>query len=139
LNRTWINDFIEKISQVEGNFDIYASIFLKYENQFVFGIKDSKEWIHDDSKRKAPFSAFGGKLEEKSDINQFLKQYCKKALDVNVEISDSSHTYIDYHHRLKRLPSIDCAKDELRPHIITVLTKQRHTTNSNSLIFIIRL
>ena len=135
MNRTWINDFVEKISQVEGHFDIYVSVFLKFENQFVFGLKDTKEWINQDNKRKASFAAFGGKLEEGVDINQFLVKSCKQELDVNIEIIDSSHTYIDYHHRLKRLPNIDSAKDEMRPHIITVISKQRHTTNPNSLFF----
>ena len=134
MNRTWINDFVEKISKVEGNFEVYTSVFLKYENQFVFAIKDSKNWVYENNKRKASLSAFGGKLEEGTEPDQFLKKYCTQELGVNIEMIDSPHTYIDYHNRLKKLPIIDSAKGELRPQLITIV-QARHSTKSNTIIF----
>ena len=134
MNRTWINDFVEKISKVEGPFEVYTSIFLKYENQFVLAIKDSKNWIYENNKRKASLSAFGGKSEEGTEPNQFLKKYCTQELGVNIEIIDSPHTYIDYHNRLKKLPIIDSAKGELRPQLITIV-QARHSTKPNTIIF----
>ncbi|MFW6149373.1 MAG: hypothetical protein ACOC6D_05915 [Atribacterota bacterium] len=134
MNRTWINDFVGKISNIEGHFEVYTSVFLKYENQFVFGLKDSKNWLYENNKRKASLSAFGGKLEEGIEINQFLKKYCTQELGINIEIIDSPHTYIDYHNRLKKLPIIDSAKGELRPQLITIV-HGRHSTKPNTIIF----
>ena len=134
MNRTWINDFVEKISKVEGHFEVYTSVFLKYENQFVFAIKDSKNWVYENNKRKASLSAFGGKLEEGTEPNQLLKKYCTQELGVNIEMIDHPHTYIDYHNRLKKLPIINSAKDELRPQLITIV-QARHSTKSNTIIF----
>lgn len=125
---------MEKISNIEGHFEVYTSVFLKYENQFVFGLKDSKNWLYENNKRKASLSAFGGKLEEGIETNQFLKKYCTQELGINIEIIDSPHTYIDYHNRLKKLPIIDSAKGELRPQLITIV-QGRHSTKPNTIIF----
>jgi hypothetical protein len=135
LNRTWIKDFIEKISRVEGHFELYATVFLKYENQYLFGVQDSKEWTYDDNKKKASLSAFGGKIEEETDIIQFLKKNCMQELGVNIEIADSMHTYIDYHHRLKKMPVIEPVRGEVRPHMISVVQKPGHSVTPKSLIF----
>jgi hypothetical protein len=135
LNRTWIKDFVEKISKVEGHFELYTSVFLKYENQFVLGLQDSKEWIFNDNKKKASLSAFGGKIEEDTDIIQFLKKSCFLQLGVNIDITDSPHTYIDYHHRLKKMPAIEPKIGEFRPNIISVIQKPGYSANPKSLVF----
>ena len=135
MGRTWINNFVEKISNVEGHFELYTSVFLKYENQFVFGLKDSKDWSYENGKRKASLFAFGGRLEDDIEANQFLKKHCSQELGVSIDISDSPHTYIDYHHRLKKLPIIEPAKGEVRPQMITIVQKAKHSTDPNSLIF----
>lgn len=135
MNRTWIKDFVEKISKVEGHFELYASVFLKYENQFVLGLQDSKEWTFIDNKKKASLSVFGGKIEEDTDIIKFLKKSCFQQLGVNIDITDSSHTYIDYHHRLKKLPVIESNIGEFRPNIISVIQKPGYSANPKSLVF----
>lgn len=135
MNKTWIDDFVEKITKVEGHFEVYASIFLKYENQFVFGIKDSKDWVYEGDKRKASVAAFGGKLEDGVDINNFLKKYCIDNLNIKVDIIDSPRTYIDYHHRLKKLPDIDPLEEKVRPQIITIVQNPKHLAIPSSLIF----
>ncbi len=135
LNRTWIDDFIEKITEVEGHFEVYVSIFLKYENQFVFGIKDSKDWVYVDDKRKASVTAFGGKPEDGVDVNNFLKKYCIEKLNIKVDINDSPRTYIDYHHRLKKLPDISPSEEKVRPQMITIVQNPKHLAIPNSLIF----
>ncbi len=134
MDRTWINDFVEKLTNVEGQFELYASVFLKYENQFVFGLKDSKNWLYENGKRKASLSVFGGRLEDGIEPIQFLKEYSSKELGVNIDINDSPHTYIDYHHRLKKLPA-NSVKSEIRPHMITIVQKARHSSAPNTLIF----
>lgn len=135
MNRTWIKDFVEKISKVEGNFELYASVFLKYESQFVLGLQDSKEWSYNDNKKRASLSAFGGKIEEKTDIIQFLKNSCFQQLGVNIDIIDSPHTYIDYHHRLKKIPVIGTNIEEFRPNIISVIQKPGYSATPKSLVF----
>jgi hypothetical protein len=135
LNRNWIDDFVEKISKVEGRFELYTSVFLKYENQFVFGLKDSKDWLYENNKKKASLSVFGTRLEDGVDAPRSLKNHCSQELGVSIDIKDSSHTYIDYHHRLKKLPIIEPTKEEMRPHMITIMQKTRYSAAPNMLIF----
>ena len=135
MNRTWIKDFVEKISKIEGHFELYASVFLKYENQYIFGLQDSKEWIYDENKRKASLSAVGGRIEMETDIIPFLKKSCMQELGVNIEMSDSQHTYIDYHHRLKKMPIIENANGEFCPLMISVVQKPGYSVSPKSLIF----
>ncbi len=134
MSREWMNEFIEKLSSIEGQFEVYTSVFLKYENQYVFAIKDVKDWIEVDNKRKASLSAFGGRLGNGVDIIQFLKSCCSSEIGVNIDLVDSTHTYIDYQHRLKKIP-IDLVKGEIRPHMITIVQKTRYSSSPNTLIF----
>lgn len=134
MSREWIDDFVEKISKIEGRFDLYTSVYLKYENQFVLGLQDSKDWVIENDKKKASLSVFGGRLEENLDATIVLQNQCSQELGVNIHLSDSPHTYIDYQHRLKRLP-IHSVQGEIRPHMITVVQKARYTASSNLLIF----
>jgi len=134
MSREWIDDFVEKISKIEGHFDLYCSAFLKYENQFIFGLQDSKDWFIDNDRKKASLSVFGGRLEEGIDPVIFLQNHFSQELGVNIHIKDSPHTYIDYQHRLKRLP-IHSVKGKIRPYMITVIQKARYAASSNMLIF----
>ena len=134
MSRDWIDDFAAKISQIEGRFDLYVSVFLKYENQFVFGLQDSKEWYIENERKKASLSVFGGRLEEDADATVILQNHCSRELGIHIYLNDSPHTYIDYQHRLKRLP-VHSVKGEIRPHMITVVQKARYTASSNMLIF----
>lgn len=134
VDRIWIIDFAEKLSKVEGRFELNASIFLKYENQFVLGLRDSKDWLYENGKRRASLATFNGKLEEAVDAPVFLKNHCFQELGVSVQIEDSPHTYMDYHHRLKRLPA-HTVKGEIRPHMISIIQKPRYSASPNTLIF----
>jgi len=133
-DKTWINDFIERLSNIEGHFEIYVSLFLKYEQQYVFGLKDSKEWIEEEGKKKASLSAIGGRIEEGTEIVPFLKNRGLLDIGVEVDIKDSPHTYLDYHHRLKKIP-VNLVKGEIRPQMITIIQKAKYTTTPNMLIF----
>lgn len=133
-DNAWIKDFVERLTSIEGNFEIFASLFLKYEQQFVFGLKDSKEWVEEYGQRKAFFAAIGGRIEEGADIIQFLKNRALQDIGVNINIIDSPHTYLDYQHRLKKIP-INLVKGEIRPQIITIIQKARHAATPNTLIF----
>ena len=134
MSRSWIDDFVEKLSNVEGRFELYASVFLKYDHQFVFGLKDSRDWFFEHGKRKATLSTFGGRLEDGVNPTLFLKDYYSKELGVSIDIKDSPHTYIDYHHRLKKLPS-NSLKGEIRPQMITIVQQARHSSVPNIVIF----
>lgn len=133
-DNAWIKDFVERLTSVEGNFEIFASLFLKYEQQFVFGLKDSKEWVEEFGERKAFFTAIGGRIEEGADIIQFLKNHALQDIGVNINIIDSPYTYLDYQHRLKKIP-INLVKGEIRPQIITIIQKARYAATPNTLIF----
>ena len=131
----WIKDFVERLTSVEGNFEIFVSLFLKYEQQFIFGIKDSNEWIEEYGEKKAAFSAIGGRMEEDSvDIMQFLKSRAVQDIGVEINILDSQHTYLDYQHRLKKIP-INLVRGEIRPQMITIIQRARYTATPNALIF----
>jgi len=132
--KTWLNDFIERLSNIEGHFEIYVSLFLRYEQQYVFGLKDSKEWIEEKGKKKASLSAIGGRIEEGTEIVPFLKNRCLLDIGVEVDIKDSPHTYLDYHYRLKKIP-VNLVKGEIRPQMITIIQKARYATTPNLLIF----
>ena len=134
LSQNWVEDFVEKLSNVEGRFELYAAIFLKYDNRYNLVIKDSKDWVYENDRRKAPLSTFGGKIENRTDPVKFLQDYCSRELETNITIYDSNHTYIDYHHRLKKIP-VDLVKGGIKPFLITILQKARHSANSNRLIF----
>ena len=131
---TWIKDFVERLTSVEGNFEIFASLFLKYEQQFVFGVKDSKEWIEEYGEKKAAFSAIGGRIEEGSDLIQSLKNSAVQDIGVEINILDSPQTYLDYQHRLKKIP-INLVRGEIRPQMITIIQKARYSAAPNTLIF----
>lgn len=126
-----MQNFVEKISEVEGHFDLYGSVFLKYENLFVLSLKDSKDWVTENGRRKASLSTFGGKIDENIDIIQFLKNTCFQELGIHIDIYDSPYAYIDYHHHLKRIP-LDVKKGEICPQIITIVHKQSHFTSVSS-------
>ncbi|MDD3656259.1 MAG: hypothetical protein PHI72_05765 [Atribacterota bacterium] len=132
--KEWINDFVERLTSIEGNFEIFVSLFLKYEHQFVFGLKDSKEWIEEYGERKAFFSAIGGRMDEGSDIIKFLQDRSSQDIGVDIDIINSPQTYLDYHHRLKKIP-INLVKGEIRPQMITIIQKARYATTPNMLIF----
>ena len=134
LSQNWIEGFVEKISNVEGRFELYAAVFLKYYNQYLLVIKDSKDWVYENGRRKASLTTFGGKILDKNDPVKFLQDYCSKELETGVKINDSTHSYIDYHHRLKKIP-VDLVKGGIRPFLITILQQAKHSTNSNKLIF----
>ncbi len=134
MSRSWINNFVEKIANVEGRFELYAAVFLKYDHQFVFALKDSKDWVFENGKRKASLSTFGGRLEEGINPTLFLKEHYSKELGVSIDIIDSPHTHIDYHHRLKKLP-INPLKGELRPQMITIVQQARYSSAPKSIIF----
>lgn len=133
-DKTWLNDFIERLSNIEGHFEIYVSLFLKYEQRYVFGLKDSREWIEEEGKKKASLSAIGGRIEEGTEIVPFLKNRGLLDIGVEVDIKDSPHTYLDYHHRLKKIP-VNLVKGEIRPQMITIIQKAKYTTTPNMLIF----
>ncbi|NLL62366.1 MAG: hypothetical protein GX240_06310 [Candidatus Atribacteria bacterium] len=134
-SNAWIKDFVERLTSVEGNFEIFASLFLKYEQQFVFGIKDSKEWIEEYGERKAAFSAIGGRMEEDTaDIMQFLKSSAMQDIGSDINILDSPYTYLDYQHRLKKIP-INLVRGEIRPQMITIIQKAKYASTPNTLIF----
>jgi hypothetical protein len=132
--KTWLNDFIERLSNIEGHFEIYVSLFLKYEQRYVFGLKDSREWIEEEGKKKASLSAIGGRIEEGTEIVPFLKNRGLLDIGVEVDIKDSPHTYLDYHHRLKKIP-VNLVKREIRPQMITIIQKAKYTSTPNMLIF----
>ena len=132
----WINNFVERLTNIEGIFEIYVSIFLKSNHQFVFGLKGSKEWIEEQGKRKAAISAIGGRTNWSKDKNlrQILKERCVQDIGIDVTIEDSPYTYLDYQHRLKKIP-IDLVKGEIRPQMVTFIQKSRYTTAPGMLIF----
>jgi len=129
-----MNDFMEKLSNAEGRFEIYVAVYLKYKNQYVFSVKDSKDWTEEKGGRKSPISAFGGKIESDNKIDRFLKDICLKETGSNIELESSSQTYIDYHHRLKKIP-LNFVKGKLFPQIITIMQKNKYSLNSNIVIF----
>lgn len=133
-SKEWINDFVEKLTRVEGNFDIIFSLFLKYEHQYVFGIQDRKEWAEEQGKLRASIFTLGGQISGDIDIINFLKSRCREELKVDVTILDSPHTYLDYQRRLKKIP-INLVKGDIRPQMITIVQKAKYTTTSNLLIF----
>ncbi len=132
----WVNDFVERLTSVEGVFEIYASLFLKYNDKFVFGIKSSKEWVVDKGIRKSSISAIGGHTnwDIDKDIRQFLKDRCMHDIGVDVTIEDSPHTYLDYQHRLKKIP-IELVRGETRPHMVTFMQKMGYGKAEKTLIF----
>jgi hypothetical protein len=132
----WINDFVERLTNIEGVFEIFASLFLKYEYQFVFGLKSSKEWVEEHGKKKASLSAIGGRTDWSKNQNliQFLKERCVQDVGIDVTIEDSPYTYLDYQHRLKKIP-IELVRGEIRPQIVTFIQKSRYTTTPGMLIF----
>lgn len=133
MNNNWIKEFIEKLSSIEGRFDLYTSVFLKFENQFVLGLQDSKDWIEERGRKKAALSSFSGKIEEDADPIQFLNNYCLSELGVKIEVTDSSSSYIDFHHRLKRIPATFLTVKP-RPQLITMIQKPGPSTKTNTLI-----
>jgi len=132
----WINNFVERLTNIEGIFEVYVSLFLKYNHQFVFGLKGSKEWIEEQGKRKAAISAIGGRTDWSKDKNliQILKESCVQDIGIDVTIEDSPYTYFDYQHRLKKIP-IDLVRGEIRPQMVTFIQKSRYTTTPGMLIF----
>ncbi len=132
----WINDFVERLTNIEGVFEIFASLFLKYEYQFVFGLKSSKEWVEEHGKKKASISAIGGRADWSKNQNlvQFLKERCIQDIGIDVTIKDSPFTYLDYQHRLKKIP-IDLVRGETRPQMVTFIQKSRYTATPGILIF----
>jgi hypothetical protein len=132
----WINDFVERLTNIEGIFEIYVSLFLKYNHQFVFGLKGSKEWIEEQGKRKVAISAIGGRVDWSKDKNliQILKERCAQDIGIEVTIEDSPYTYLDYQHRLKKIP-IDLVRGKTRPHMVTFIQKSRYSTVPGMLIF----
>lgn len=127
---------MERLASVEGNFEIYASLFLKFKGQYVFGIKSSKEWLEERGKRKTTISAIGGKpdWEKGKDLIQFLKERSVQDIGADVTIEDSPHTYLDYHHRLKKIP-VNLVGGEVRPHIVTFIQKTGYGQSPGMLIF----
>ena len=121
----WINDFVERLTNIEGVFEIFASLFLKYEYQFVFGLKSSKEWVEEHGKKKASLSAIGGRTDWSKNQNliQFLKERCVQDVGIDVTIADSPFTYLDYQHRLKKIP-IDLVRGETRPRWLLLFRNQ---------------
>ncbi len=133
-SKAWINDFVERLTRIEGNFEIFISLFLKYNQQYVFAVNDRKEWIEEQQKLKASFFTIGGPMVGDIDIIKFLKDRSSQELGVEVTIEDSPHTYLDYHHRLKRIP-INLVRGDIRPHMITIIQKTKYATTPNMLIF----
>ncbi len=132
----WINDFVERLTNIEGVFEIFVSLFLKYDYQFVFGLKSSKEWIEEHGKKKASISAIGGRTDwdKNKNLIQFLKERCVQDVGIDVTIEDSPFTYLDYQHRLKKIP-IDLVRGETRPQMVTFIQKSRYAANPGILIF----
>ncbi len=133
---SWINDFVERLTNLEGIFEIYVSLFLKYDNQFVFGVKSSRERVAEKSIKKSAISAIGGPVNRDIDKDniQFLKTRCIQDIGVDVVFEDSPQTYLDYQHRLKKIP-VELVKGGIRPHMVTFLQKTGYGKAEKTLIF----
>ena len=134
MAKNWINQFAEGLFGVEGRFDLYVTLFLKYQKQFVFRIKNTQEWLYEQGKKKTAISTFGGLLEEGGIVPLFLEKICRQELGIKIQVIDSSQTFIDYQHRLKEFPVKPLA-GQMRPYVITILSKSRGSDRTNTLIF----